>query len=65
MAQQVVDAGAGPAGEVRPGAGAGAAPVEQVLTDPSFREGAARVAASFAAAGGAPRAADHLEKLLP
>ena len=66
VAQQVVDAGAG----VRVKFGRVQAPalrvaVEQVLTDPSFREGAARIAASFAAAGGAPRAADHLEKLLP
>lgn len=66
VAQQVVDAGAGlrvKFGRVQ--APALRAAVEQVLTDPSFREGAARVAASFAAAGGAPRAADHLEKLLP
>ena len=66
VAQQVVDAGAGlrvKFGRVQ--APALRAAVEQVLTDPSFREGAAHIAASFAAAGGAPRAADHLEKLLP
>ncbi len=66
VAQQVVDAGAGlrvKFGRVQ--APALRAAVEQVLTDPTFRVGAARIAASFAAAGGAPRAADHLEKLLP
>jgi MGT family glycosyltransferase len=39
--------------------------VESVLGTPSYREGAARVRASFAAAGGAPAAADRLAALLP
>jgi MGT family glycosyltransferase len=38
--------------------------VEKVLIDPSYREAAGRLAASFEAAGGAPAAADHLEHLL-
>jgi MGT family glycosyltransferase len=38
--------------------------VQQVLTDKSFRAGAERLQASFAAAGGPPRAADRLEALL-
>jgi MGT family glycosyltransferase len=38
--------------------------VESVLHEPSYREGAARLRASFAAAGGAPAAADRLEALL-
>ena len=66
VAQQVVAAGAGlrvKFGRVQ--APALRAALEQVLAEPSFREGAARIAASFATAGGAPRAADHLEKLLP
>ena len=37
--------------------------VKRVLTEPSFREAAQRVRASFAAAGGAKAAADHLEAL--
>lgn len=64
IADQVVRAGAGvrvafrrvKAGELR-----GA--IETVLTDPSLRAGAARVRASFAAAGGPRAAADHLERL--
>lgn len=38
--------------------------VEKVLTDPSYREAAARLAASFEAAGGAPTAVARLEALL-
>lgn len=37
--------------------------IESALTDPAYRAGAARIAASFAAAGGAEAAADRLEKL--
>ena len=64
VARQVADAGAGVTvrygrvgpDELRSALGA-------VLEDASYREAAARVAASFAAAGGAARAADRLEKL--
>lgn len=64
VAQQVVDAGAGlrvrfgrvRAAELREAA-------LRVLDEPSFRAAAARVRASFEAAGGAPRAADLLEEL--
>ncbi len=64
VAQQVVDAGAGlrlrfgrlTAGEVR-------AAVERLLADVTLREGAARVQASFARAGGAAAAADALLEL--
>jgi MGT family glycosyltransferase len=38
--------------------------IEAVLTDPSYRAGAAKVKASFEAAGGAVTAADRLESLL-
>jgi UDP:flavonoid glycosyltransferase YjiC (YdhE family) len=38
--------------------------VERALTDPDLRAGAARVQASFAAAGGARTAADRLEALV-
>lgn len=38
--------------------------VDRVLTDPDLRAGAARVQASFAAAGGARTAADRLEALV-
>jgi UDP:flavonoid glycosyltransferase YjiC (YdhE family) len=59
-----VDAGAGvtvrygrvQADELRSALGA-------VLDDPSFGEAAARVGASFGAAGGVSEAADRLEKL--
>jgi MGT family glycosyltransferase len=37
--------------------------IDRVLTDEALRAGAARVQASFAAAGGAPEAADGLERL--
>jgi MGT family glycosyltransferase len=65
IAQQVADAGAGirlrfgrlRAAELR-------AAVLAVLDDPCYREGACRIRDSFAAAGGATAAADHLERLL-
>jgi len=37
--------------------------VFRILDEPAFRDAAVRVARSFAAAGGAPRAADYLERL--
>jgi len=37
--------------------------LDQVVTDPTFTESACRIAESFARAGGAPAAADALEKL--
>lgn len=40
------------------------AAVERVLHDPALRAGAERVRRSFAAAGGADAAADHVERLL-
>lgn len=64
IADQVVRAGAGVRikfGRVRPDGLRQA--VEQALTDPSLRSGAARVAASFAAAGGTPEAASLVEDL--
>jgi MGT family glycosyltransferase len=65
IAQQVADAGAGirlrfgrlRAGELRDA-------ILRVLGDPAYRAAAGRVRDSFAAAGGAVTAADHLEKLL-
>lgn len=65
IAQQVADAGAGirlrfgrlRAAELRDA-------VQAVLGDPGYRTAAARVADSFAAAGGAATAASYLEKLL-
>jgi len=65
VAEQVVNAGAGirvrfgraQPDELRQAIGA-------VLSDPSYRDAAARVRASFASAGGAEAAADHLERLL-
>jgi MGT family glycosyltransferase len=64
VAQQVANAGAGirvkfsrvRAPELR-------AALLAVLDDPSYRAGARKVQASFAAAGGVVTAADHLEKL--
>ena len=64
IADQVVRAGAGvrvtfrrvKAAELRQA-------IETVLTDGALRAGAARVQASFAAAGGPSAAADHLERL--
>lgn len=65
IAGQVVDAGAG----VRVRFGRVSATelrhaITTVLDDPSYRAAAQRVQISFAAAGGAAAAADHLEKLL-
>ena len=65
VAQQVADAGAGirlrfgrlRAAELRDA-------VRSVLREPSYRAAAGRVRDSFAAAGGAETAANHLEKLL-
>jgi MGT family glycosyltransferase len=64
IAGQVVAAGAGV--RVRFGRVSATglqAAIERALTDPELREGAARVQASFAAAGGAPAAADRVEEL--
>jgi MGT family glycosyltransferase len=65
IAQQVADAGAGirlrfarlRTAELRDA-------IRAVLGDPAYRAAACRVRDSFAAAGGARAAADHLEKLL-
>ena len=65
IAQQVADAGAGIRlrfGRLRAGELHDA--VRAVLDDPTYRTAAERVRDSFAAAGGAATAADHLEKLL-
>jgi MGT family glycosyltransferase len=66
VAAQVVRAGAGlrvPFRRVRP------AELQQalltILQDPSYRQAAERIGRSFAAAGGAPAAASHLERLVP
>jgi UDP:flavonoid glycosyltransferase YjiC (YdhE family) len=64
IAQQVVDAGAGLRlrfGRVTPAALAAA--VRRVLDEPGFRDAAARLAASFEAAGGVAEAARALEEL--
>lgn len=64
IAQQVTDAGAGVRirfGRVR--AAELRAAVHAVLDDPRYVAGARRIQESFAAAGGAVTAADHLEKL--
>jgi MGT family glycosyltransferase len=65
IARQVTDAGAGV--RVRFGR-VGTTELQEAITtvldDPSYRGAARRVQASFAAAGGAATAADHLEKLL-
>lgn len=63
-AQQVADAGAG----IRVRFGRLSAPelrkaVDEVMANPSYRAAARRIAASFAAAGGASLAARHLEAL--
>jgi MGT family glycosyltransferase len=64
IAQQVADAGAGVRVRYgRAGAGELRSALVAVLGDPSYREAAGRVAASFRSAGGAAAAADHLEKL--
>jgi MGT family glycosyltransferase len=65
IAQQVADAGAGIRlrfGRLRTEELHDA--ICAVLGDPSYRRGACQVRDSFAAAGGAVAAADHLEKLL-
>lgn len=65
VAQQVADAGAGIRlrfGRLR--AEALREAVRAVLDDPAYRTAAGRIRDSFAAAGGAVTAADHLEKLL-
>jgi MGT family glycosyltransferase len=64
IARQVTDSGAG----VRVRFGRASATelrdaITSVLDDPSYRAVARRVQASFTAAGGAPAAADYLEKL--
>ena len=64
VAGQVVDAGAGIRVHFgRVGATELRHAIMSVLDDPSYRTAARRVQSSFAAAGGAPTAADHLEKL--
>jgi MGT family glycosyltransferase len=65
IAEQVVNAGAG----IRVHFGRVRAPelgsaITTVLDDPFYRNAARHVQASFASAGGAAAAADHLEKLL-
>lgn len=61
IAEQVVAAGAGVRIRfARPTPATVADAVDRVLTDPALRAGARRIAESFAAAGGAPAAADHL-----
>jgi MGT family glycosyltransferase len=65
VADQVVRAGAGVRvkfGRVGPDELAGA--IDRVLTEPTFREAAASVQASFVQAGGAGSAADAVEELL-
>lgn len=64
VANQVVSAGAGVRikyGRITPRALRDA--VMRVLDDPTYRESAKKIAASFEAAGGAHAAADHLEGL--
>jgi zeaxanthin glucosyltransferase len=64
VAAQVARAGAGlrvPFSRVRPGQLRAA--LTAVLDDPAYRAAAVRIRDSFAAAGGAPAAATHLEKL--
>jgi MGT family glycosyltransferase len=65
VASQVVRAGAGirvPFSRVRPGQLREA--LVTILDDPSYRRAAMRIRNSFAAAGGAPAAAAHLESLV-
>jgi MGT family glycosyltransferase len=65
IARQVADAGAGLALRIgQPHAAELRAAVRAVLDDPSYRAAAEAVRDSFAAAGGAATAADHLENLL-
>ncbi|HEV7761367.1 MAG TPA: glycosyltransferase [Acidimicrobiales bacterium] len=64
IADQVVRAGAGVRVAFRRvGADELRGAIEVALTDDALRDGAARVQASFAAAGGPSVAADHLERL--
>jgi MGT family glycosyltransferase len=64
VAGQVIDAGAGIRVHFgRVGATELRHAITSVLDDPSYRTAARRVQSSFAAAGGARTAADHLEKL--
>ncbi len=64
IAGQVVDAGAGIRAHFgRVGITELRRAITTVLDDPSYRTAAQRVQTSFAAAGGAAAAADHLEKL--
>jgi len=64
IAGQVVDAGAGIRAHFgRVGITELRHAITTVLDDPSYRTAAQRVQTSFAAAGGAAAAADHLEKL--
>jgi MGT family glycosyltransferase len=64
VARQVVDAGVGARVHFgRVDAGGLRNAITTVLDNPSYRAAAQRVQASFAAAGGADAAADHLEKL--
>jgi MGT family glycosyltransferase len=64
IAEQVVAAGAGVRVRfARPTADGLGAALDRVLSDPDLRAAAGRIAVSFAHAGGAPAAADHLESL--
>jgi MGT family glycosyltransferase len=66
VASQVIRAGAGvrvPFSRVRPSQLREA--LVSILDDPSYRHAATRIGESFAAAGGAPAAAAHLERALP
>jgi MGT family glycosyltransferase len=66
VADQVVRAGAGVRVKfLRVKAPELADAIHQALTDPDLRAGAGQVKASFAAAGGPPAAAGHLESLVP
>ena len=66
VAGQVVDCGAGLRVSFgRPRAAHLKQALGRVLEEPGFEEAAAQVQASFHQAGGAARAADHLEGLLP
>jgi len=65
IAQQVADSGAGlRLSFTRPRAAQLQESVERVLNEPSFREAAEHIRASFEKAGGPARAADHLEDLI-
>jgi UDP:flavonoid glycosyltransferase YjiC (YdhE family) len=65
VAQQVADSGCGlRLSFTRPRPAHLAEAVDRVLNEASFKEAAASIAESFAAAGGPARAADHLEALV-